>query len=307
MLLLDASFAISAVMLDTKRRGMCRHRGLFNEGAMDMLTAAVPAFLASVVEAVEALTIILAVGVTRQWRSALYGAFAGLGVLTVLIAVFGTAIVLFVPLNALRILRASGAKAKHDEALIYATEVKRLREEAPVPATGLDGISFAVSFKGVLLEGLEVAFIVITFGTSAGRLDAAALGAVLAVVLVVAVGIFVHRPLSRVPENGLKFSVGLMLITFGTFWAGEGIGINWPASDATLILLLIAYLVVGLGAIWIARRILDIRRRAHGAGQSSVDAFISNQAGLVASVAGGVIVAGVVFVAAMSLVGGSMK
>jgi Ca2+/H+ antiporter, TMEM165/GDT1 family len=292
---------------------------------MDMLTAAVPAFLASVVEAVEALTIILAVGVTRQWRSALYGAFAGLGVLTVLIAVFGTAIVLFVPLNALRILigsllliyglqwtgkailRASGAKAKHDEALIYATEVKRLREEAPVPATGLDGISFAVSFKGVLLEGLEVAFIVITFGTSAGRLDAAALGAVLAVVLVVAVGIFVHRPLSRVPENGLKFSVGLMLITFGTFWAGEGIGINWPASDATLILLLIAYLVVGLGAIWIARRILDIRRRAHGAGQSSVDAFISNQAGLVASVAGGVIVAGVVFVAAMSLVGGSMK
>jgi len=292
---------------------------------MDMLTAAVPAFLASVVEAVEALTIILAVGVTRQWRSALYGAFAGLGVLTVLIAVFGTAIVLFVPLNALRILigsllliyglqwtgkailRASGAKAKHDEALIYATEVKRLREEAPVPATGLDGISFAVSFKGVLLEGLEVAFIVITFGTSAGRLDAAALGAVLAVVLVVAVGIFVHRPLSRVPENGLKFAVGLMLITFGTFWAGEGIGINWPASDATLILLLIAYLVVGLGAIWIARRILDIRRRAHGAGQSSVDAFISNQAGLVASVAGGVIVAGVVFVAAMSLVGGSMK
>lgn len=292
---------------------------------MDMLTAAVPAFLASVVEAVEALTIILAVGVTRQWRSALYGAFAGLGVLTVLIAVFGTAIVLFVPLNALRILigsllliyglqwtgkailRASGAKAKHDEELIYATEVKRLREEAPVPATGLDGISFAVSFKGVLLEGLEVAFIVITFGTSAGRLDAAALGAVLAVVLVIAVGIFVHRPLSRVPENGLKFAVGLMLITFGTFWAGEGIGINWPASDATLILLLIAYLVVGLGAIRIARRILDIRRRAHGAGQSSVDAFISNQAGLVASVAGGVIVAGVVFVAAMSLVGGSMK
>lgn len=292
---------------------------------MNMLTAAVPAFLASVVEAVEALTIILAVGVTRQWRSALYGAFAGLGVLTVLIAVFGTAIVLFVPLNALRILigsllliyglqwtgkailRASGAKAKHDEELIYATEVKRLREEAPVPATGLDGISFAVSFKGVLLEGLEVAFIVITFGTSAGRLDAAALGAVLAVVLVIAVGIFVHRPLSRVPENGLKFAVGLMLITFGTFWAGEGIGINWPASDATLILLLIAYLVVGLGAIRIARRILDIRRRAHGAGQSSVDAFISNQAGLVASVAGGVIVAGIVFVTAMSLVGGSMK
>ena len=194
---------------------------------MDLLVAALPAFLASLVEAVEALTIILAVGVTRQWRSSLYGAFTGLIVLTGLIAIFGTAIVLFVPLNALRIvigsllliyglqwttkaiLRASGAKAKHDEELIYAKEVKRLREEAPVPATGIDGISFAVSFKGVLLEGLEVAFIVITFGTSAGHLGQAALGAVLAVVLVTIVGIFVHRPLSRVPENGLKFAVGL--------------------------------------------------------------------------------------------------
>src|SRR5665811_1360831 len=130
-----------------------------------MLVAALPAFLASIVEAVEALTIILAVGTTRQWRSALYGAFTGLIVLTVLIAIFGTAIVLFVPLNALRvfigsllliyglqwttkaILRASGAMAKHDEELIFAKEQKRLREEAPVPATGLDGISFAVSFK----------------------------------------------------------------------------------------------------------------------------------------------------------------
>jgi Predicted membrane protein len=158
------------------------------------------------------------------------------------------------------ILRASGAKAKHDEELIYAKEVKRLREEAPVPAHGLDGVSFAVSFKGVLLEGLEVAFIVITFGTSAGRLAEATLGAVLAVVLVVVVGIFVHRPLSRVPENGLKFAVGLMLITFGTFWAGEGIGIQWPASDATLLVLLGLYLAAGLFSIWMARKALDYRR-----------------------------------------------
>jgi uncharacterized membrane protein len=246
---------------------------------MELLVAALPTFLASLVEAVEALTIILAVGVTRQWRSSIYGALAGLGVLTAIIAVFGTAIVLFVPLNALRIvigsllliyglqwttkaiLRASGAKAKHDEELIYATEVKRLREEAPVPASGLDGVSFAVSFKGVLLEGLEVAFIVITFGTNAGRLGEATLGAVLAVVLVVVVGIFVHRPLSRVPENGLKFAVGLMLITFGTFWAGEGIGIEWPASDATLIILLVVYAVVGVVSIWAARRFLETRRR----------------------------------------------
>ena len=158
------------------------------------------------------------------------------------------------------ILRASGAKAKHDEELIYANEVKRLREEAPVPASGLDGVSFAVSFKGVLLEGLEVAFIVITFGTNAGRLAEATLGAVLAVVLVVVVGIFVHRPLSRVPENGLKFAVGLMLITFGTFWAGEGIGIEWPASDATILILLVIYAAVGMFSIWTARRFLNTRR-----------------------------------------------
>jgi len=245
---------------------------------MELLVAALPTFLASLVEAVEALTIILAVGVTRQWRSSIYGALAGLGVLTVIIAVFGTAIVLFVPLNGLRIvigsllliyglqwttkaiLRASGARAKHDEELIYANEVKRLREEAPVPASGLDGVSFAVSFKGVLLEGLEVAFIVITFGTNAGRLLEATLGAVLAVVLVVVAGIFVHRPLSRVPENGLKFAVGLMLITFGTFWAGEGIGIEWPAGDATILILLVVYAAVGLLSIWAARRFLETRR-----------------------------------------------
>jgi uncharacterized membrane protein len=248
------------------------------EELMELLVAALPAFLASLVEAVEALTIILAVGVTRQWRSAIYGALAGLVVLTVIIAIFGTAIVLFVPLNGLRIvigsllliyglqwttkaiLRASGAKAKHDEDLIYAKEVKRLREEAPVPATGIDGVSFAVSFKGVLLEGLEVAFIVITFGTSAGHLPEATLGAVLAVLLVVVIGIFVHRPLSRVPENGLKFAVGLMLITFGTFWAGEGIGIEWPASDATILVLLVLYATAGLVSIWIARKALDYRR-----------------------------------------------
>jgi uncharacterized membrane protein len=245
---------------------------------MELLVAALPAFLASLVEAVEALTIILAVGVTRSWRSAIYGALSGLAVLAVLVAIFGTAIVLFVPLDALRIfigallliygmqwtmkaiLRASGAKAKHDEELIYAREVKRLREEPPVPATGIDGISFAVSFKGVLLEGLEVAFIVITFGSTAGHLGAAALGAALACVGVVIVGIFVHRPLSRVPENGLKFAVGIMLITFGTFWAGEGIGVDWPLSDATLFVLVVAYAASGGIAIWIARRVLEGRR-----------------------------------------------
>jgi uncharacterized membrane protein len=245
-----------------------------------LLVVVLPAFLASVVEAVEALTIVLAVGVTRQWRSAIYGVIAGLAVLAVIVAIFGTAIVLFVPIGALRlliggllliyglqwickaILRAAGAKAKHDETRIYAEEVGRLREEPPVPETGLDGVAYLVAFKGVLLEGLEVAFIVITFGTNSGQLGPAALGAALAVLLVVAVGIVVHKPLSRVPENGLKYAVGVMLITFGTFWAGEGVGIEWPTGDATLILLLIGYTAAGLAAIWIARTAL-VARRGH--------------------------------------------
>ena len=255
---------------------------------MDLITAALPAFLASLVEAVEALTIILAVGVTRSWRSAIYGALVGLIVLIAIIAVLGTAVVLFVPLNVLRIvigsllliyglqwvtkavLRASGAKAKHDEELIYAKEVNRLREEAPVPATGLDGVSFAVAFKGVLLEGLEVAFIVITFGTNAGRLDAAALGAILAVLAVTAVGIVVHRPLSRVPENGLKYAVGVMLVTFGTFWVGEGVSLEWPAGDLTLLILLAVYTAAGLVGIWAARRALEVRRGQSAPAQSTL-------------------------------------
>ena len=244
---------------------------------MEILVAALPAFLASLVEAVEALTIVLAVGVTRQWRSTLYGAFAGLAVLAVVVAVFGTAIVLFVPLGALRIvigsllliyglqwtckaiLRGAGAIATHDEERIYAQEVGRLKREAPVPATGLDGVSFAVAFKGVLLEGLEVAFIVITLGTSAGHLGYAAVGALLACLLVLVVGAFVHRPLSRVPENALKYSVGVMLVTFGTFWAGEGAGIEWPAGDATLVVLGVGYALIGLAGIWLTRRALVAR------------------------------------------------
>ena len=245
---------------------------------MELLVAALPAFLASLVEAVEALTIILAVGVTRQWRSTIYGALAGLGVLAAVVPVFGTAIVLFVPIDALRvfigallliyglqwtckaILRASGAKAKHDEDAIYAEEVGRLRAEAPVPATGFDGVSATVAFKGVFLEGLEVAFIVITFGSNAGNIGAAALGAFLACLAVTIVGVVVHRPLSRVPENGLKYVVGVMLVSFGTFWAGEGIGIEWPASDLILVFLVIAYAVIGVVAIQLARRMLAGRR-----------------------------------------------
>ena len=239
---------------------------------MNLLIAALPAFLASIVEFVEALTIVLAVGVTRQWRSTLIGVVAAVAVLVVLIGVFGSALVLLVPIETLRlvvggflviyglqwlvkaILRAAGARSKHDEAAIYQREIAAMREEPPVPATGMDWISFTVAFKGVMLEGIEVAFIIVTFGASAGQLGPASLGASVAGVLVLLVGIAVHRPLARVPENGLKFMVGLMLTTFGTFWAGEGIGVEWIASDATLLALFVIFSVASLIAVWAVRR-----------------------------------------------------
>jgi len=246
---------------------------------VSFLIAALPAFLASIVEFVEALTIVLAVGVTRQWRSTLLGVGAAVGVLVLITLVFGSAIVLFVPIGALRlvvggflviyglqwlikaILGAAGAKAKHDEASIYAAELEAMRDEPPVAANGMDWISFTVAFKGVLLEGLEVAFIVVTFGASAGQLGPAAAGAAVAGILVLLVGIAVHRPLTRVPENGLKFVVGLMLTTFGTFWAGEGLGIEWVAGDATLVLLFAIFTVASLAGVWwVGRRLTPTAR-----------------------------------------------
>ncbi|HEX5502472.1 MAG TPA: hypothetical protein VFW96_07600 [Thermomicrobiales bacterium] len=216
----------------------------------------VSAFLASAVEMVEALTIVLATGVTRGWRSALLGVGAALVALAVLVAILGPAIATLVPLWALRIvvgtlllifglqwlrkaiMRASGLKALHDEAAIYEREIASLRAEAPVAATGVDWPGFVVSFKGVFLEGLEVAFIVITFGSSAGSIPLAALGAALAIVLVTLAGVAAHQPLSRVPENTLKFAVGLLLTSFGTFWAAEGIGVEWPGGSRADLMLL---------------------------------------------------------------------
>jgi uncharacterized membrane protein len=238
---------------------------------LNLVLAALPAFLAALVEFVEALTIVLAVGVTRQWRSTLLGVVAALVVLVLLVGVFGSALVLLVPIGLLRvviggflviyglqwlvkaILRAAGAKSKHDETAIYQREIAAIRDEPPVPATGMDWISFTVAFKGVLLEGMEVAFIVVTFGASAGQLGPAALGAAAAGFLVLIVGLAVHRPLARVPENGLKFAVGLMLTTFGTFWAGEGIGVTWIAGDATLLALFATFTVGALAAVWAVR------------------------------------------------------
>ncbi|HET7092645.1 MAG TPA: hypothetical protein VFI22_04180, partial [Thermomicrobiales bacterium] len=207
---------------------------------------ALTAFLASAVEMVEALTIILAVGLTRGWRSALVGAAAGLAVLAVVVAALGPALIRIVPLAALQIvvgalllifglqwlrkaiLRASGRKAKHDEALIFQRELAALGEGS-VDRAAIDWTGFTVAFKGMFLEGLEVAFIVLTFGVQAGRFGPSVAGALAAFVVVALVGLAVHRPLTRAPENAIKFTVGIALTTFGTFWAGEGIGVAWPA------------------------------------------------------------------------------
>jgi uncharacterized membrane protein len=224
------------------------------------------AFLASLVEMVEALTIILAVGLTRGWRTALLGAAAGLVALAVIVAVLGPALIQIVPLAALQIVvgalllifglqwlrkaiqRASGLKALHDEEQVFAHEVATLGGQ-PVAAAGLDGTGFVVAFKGVLLEGLEVAFIVLTFGVQAGRFGPSAAGALAAFVLVALVGLAVHRPLTRVPENGIKFAVGIALTTFGTFWAGEGIGVAWPEGDLALLILVAFYALLAAGLV----------------------------------------------------------
>jgi uncharacterized membrane protein len=210
------------------------------------------AFLASAVEMVEALTIVLGVGVVRGWRSTLIGAGAAVVALAALVAVLGPALG-HIPLNALRlvvgalllvfglqwlrkaILRASGYKALHDEDEAFREEREQAAGAAYDQKAGLDWYAFTVAFKGVLLEGLEVVFIVIAFGSAQGSLGLAVLGAAAAVVLVVLAGVIAHAPLSRVPENTIKFAVGLLLTSFGCFWAAEGAGVDWPGDELSLL------------------------------------------------------------------------
>jgi uncharacterized membrane protein len=223
------------------------------------------AFLASAVEMVEALTIVLASGLTRGWRSSLTGVAAATVTLAAIVAALGPALTL-VPLNALRlvvgalllvfglqwlrkaILRASGFKALHDEEAIFARELEDARGAGVDIRAGLDWYGFTLSFKGVLLEGLEVAFIVLTFGSTQGSIPLAALGAGAAIVLVAVVGVLVRAPLARVPENTMKFAVGVMLTTFGIFWAAEGAGAHWPGNDAALPVIL-AYVIASSAAL----------------------------------------------------------
>jgi uncharacterized membrane protein len=239
-----------------------------------MTTAAIvlvaATFLASAVEGVEALTIVLAVGVTRGWRSALIGAGAAGLALAVIVAALGPALTA-IPLNGLRlvigalllifglqwlrkaILRAAGFKALHDEDAIYLREVEEAQRAGRTVLAGMDWYSFTLSFKGVFLEGLEVAFIVLTFGSSQGSVPLAAAGAGAAVILVILAGLLVHAPLSRVPENTLKFAVGVMLISFGTFWGGEGAGVAWPGEDAAILVILPCVVALALGLTAVLR------------------------------------------------------
>jgi uncharacterized membrane protein len=229
------------------------------------------AFLASAVEFVEALTIVLAAGLTRDWRSSLTGLAAATVVLAAIVAVLGPALK-HIPIGALRlgvgflllafglqwlrkaILRASGYKPLHDEDAIFAREAEEARAAGGEVRAGLDWYGFTLSFKGVLLEGLEVAFIVITFGSTQGRIDLAAIGAGAALVLVAVVGVVVHAPLSRVPENTMKFAVGVMLTTFGIFWSTEGAGANWPGDDASLPVVLGFVILLSFGAVALLKR-----------------------------------------------------
>ena len=231
------------------------------------------AFLASTVEMVEALTIVLAVGVTRGWRSAGWGVAAAVGGLILIVGGLGPALA-NLPIDSLRlvvgtvllvfglqwlrkaVLRAGGVKAMHDEEAVYEAEVALLQADGE--RRGHDWYAFTVAFKGVFLEGLEVAFIVVTFGGTQRNVGLAAVGAVAALVVVLVAGTIVHAPLTRVPENTLKFGVGVMLTAFGIFWSAEGAGITWPGGDVSLLGLIAFVVALSFGLVAFVRKTADV-------------------------------------------------
>lgn len=222
-------------------------------------------------EFVEALTIVLAAGISRGWRSALAGLAAATVVLAAVVAALGPALTLL-PLSVLQlvvgalllsfglqwlrkaILRASGCVPLHDEEAIFARELAEARAHGHERRSGLDWYGFTLAFKGVLLEGLEVAFIVITFGSTQGSVALAALGAGVALAVVAVVGLLVRAPLARAPENAMKFAVGVMLTTFGIFWSAEGAGAHWPGEDLALFGILAFVIAVSAAAVALLRR-----------------------------------------------------
>jgi uncharacterized membrane protein len=242
-------------------------------------SAVTAAFLASLVEAVEALTIVLAVAIVRGLRPALLGAIAGLAVLALIIVALGP-LLDRVPLNVLQIaigillllfgmrwlrkaiLRAARIIPLHDESTAFAKEQAELREQVQRHEQRLDWIAGVASFKAVLLEGLEVVFIVIALSAGRGVLLPVSAAAFAACLLVALCGVLVHRPLTRVPENALKFAVGVMLSAFGLFWTGEGLGVDWPGADLAIFAFIALFLGAGLACVAL------LNRRAAPAGAS---------------------------------------
>lgn len=224
--------------------------------------AVLAAFLSSLVEAVEALTIVLSVATVRGWKPAGLGALAGLITLALIVLLLGPFLDL-VPLHALQlvigvllllfgmrwlrkaVLRAAGVIPLHDEDAVFAAETAALRAHTQ----RLDWLAGVASYKAILLEGLEVVFVVIAVGAGRGLLVPASIGALAACALVAAVGLVVHRPLARVPENTLKFAVGVMLSAFGIFWTGEGLGVPWPGEDLAILGFIALLLGVALAAV----------------------------------------------------------
>jgi uncharacterized membrane protein len=242
------------------------------------LGLAISVFLACAVEAVEALTIVLAVGTTRSWRSALSGAAAAVLVLAVATAILGPRLT-SLPIDTLRlvvgglllvfglqwlrkaILRGAGLKSLHDEEEIF-REQTAAATAVVAPDGGLDAYAFTIAFKGVLLEGLEVVFIALTFGANQHRLALAAAAAAAAVLLVVAIGVAIRAPLANAPENAMKFSVGVMLTSFGIFWGAEGAGAAWPGGDAALLVIVPTVLAFALLLVRLFRQPIVERQAA---------------------------------------------
>jgi uncharacterized membrane protein len=221
----------------------------------------VAAFLASLVEFIEALTVVLAVGTVRGWWPALAGTGLAFAVLSALAVTLGPALqsipltlvqlvvgilLLLFGMRWLRkaILRAAGVIPLHDEAAIFASETRMLGQSNPITAPRWDAVGVAAAFKIVMLEGIEVVFIVIAIGATSGQLLVASIGAAFALAVVISLGLLLHRPLARIPENTLKFVVGVLLCAFGTFWTGEGIGIIWSGEGWSILMLIAGFLIV---------------------------------------------------------------
>ena len=233
------------------------------------------AFLASFVEAVEAFTIVLAASTFRGWRPAILGSVAGLAALAAIVLVLGP-LLNRIPIHVLQfvigvllllfgmrwlrkaVLRAAGIIALHDEMAAFTAETIHLEERARQQQTGLHWIAGLMAFKAVLLEGLEVVFIVIAVGAARGLLWPASLGALAACIIVLLIGFIVHEPLSRVPENALKFGVEVMLSAFGVYWTGEGLGVAWPGEDLAVLGFAVIFLTTGLALAALLRRSLGV-------------------------------------------------